>query len=1118
MYSISLKRLVMVAVCLGAPVLLCAQVYYSTLVGTVRDASGAIVPHARVVATELSTNINFETHTTGSGDYAIQNLRPGRYRLEIDASGFKRKEVNDITIVVAQATRVDASLEVGASTQVVQVSGVAPLVQSESGERGGVMQGAEVEALPLLTRDFMNLTLEFPGAVTSESSNMGPANEPGVRVNGHSEFGNTAVVDGGFVMGQLQMTPVEFLNIDSIQEMKVETANYSAENGGHAGAVITVATKHGTNQIHGDVFEFVQNDKFNAANFFATTLPKAPVRYNLFGGTVGGPIKKDRLFFFGSYQGVRNISPQNFLSEVPTAAERQGNFAADPPVYNPVNVDPVTGNRIQYTGNQIPQSQWNAISQKYLPFWPAPNVSGTPNFTYNGASKNNYNLFSGRVDWNVSSRDTIYGRYSHQSNPTLTPGSLPGPGNYYQGSTKGGSDMVVSWIHTFSGAKFNQARFSFANAYRTSLQGGFASANEASVLGYAFASNLVGLSTGCPYVGMSGYGSTQIAPVCEADDNYNAPNRTYYVVDDYTFIHGAHTFKTGFLWMNYRDNGNSGRPGGGVFSFSGLYTASTGDTSGQTGYPFADFLLGAQNSLSYSQGFFKTNDTKMHYQGYFEDSWKVTSRLNLDLGLRYEINRPETSDGTLPAWVNGVGQVGFPQQRTGLVYVFPANAKANVTTALNGQPFGVPYTFSNTNALAYAHWRNIAPRVGFAYRLFGSPRTVIRGGYGFFYDYENFNGIQAGDARPFLGAASTPPQTVSPENQMPPYYLGQSPGPPINYLGPGTLIPMGEQADPQSEQDSRTQQWNLTFQRGFGSGWSIEAGYVGNRADHLMIDQFANRFYPVGFTFNYTNGASFTIQNSTPLLDRVPWPEAQQGFIQTPYGKADYEAVQFSVVKQMSRGLEMRAGYTRQRARSDTDEGFRSNFSFITVSEFDQAMEPTNADIPNVFYMTFVYQLPGQHLHGFAGAALGGWQTAGNIQLQTGQRSDLRELYPQWQGATGGFVDPVITCEPNISASQRTLQRWFNTNCVQQPGLNQFGNDSATNRIVDDSMRNLNISLVKYFHTFENQRLQFRAEFFNAFNHPLFGAPDGVRGDPGFATVTYAGAPRQIQFALKYEF
>lgn len=616
---------------------------------------------------------------------------------------------------------------------------------------------------------------------------------------------------------------------------------------------------------------------------------------------------------------------------------------------------------------------------------------------------------------------------------------------------------------------------------------------------------------------MAGFGATQIAAVCSADDNYNAPNRTYYAMDDYTFIHGAHTFKTGFLWMLYRDNGNSGRPGGGIFSFSGLYTAATGDTSGATGYPFADFLLGAQSSLSYSQGFFKTDDRKTHYQGYFEDSWKVTQNLNVELGMRYEMNLPEIStDGTLPAWVDGIGQVGYPQQRTGLVYVFPANSQAKVAAALNGQPLGLPDAFSNTNHLAYAHWRDIAPRVGFAYRLFGSPRTVIRGGYGIFYDYENFNGLQAGDARPFLGASSTAPQTVPPENQAPPYYLGQSPGPPINYFSPGTLIPLGEQADPQSEEDSRTQQWNLSFQRGFGSGWSVEAGYVGNRASHLMIDAFANRFYPVGFTFNYTNGTSFTIQNSTPLLDRVPWPEAQQGFVQTPYGKADYEAVQFSVVKQMSRGLEMRAGYTRQSAMSNADEGFRSNFSYVSQSEFQTQMEPTNADIPNVFYTTFIYQLPGRQLHGLAGAVVGGWQAAGDVQIQTGQRSDLNELYPQWEGASAGFVKPLLTCNPN--SGPHTLQQWFNTACVQQPGPNQFGDYSATNAIVDDPMRNLNFSLVKYFHTFEQQRLQFRAEFFNAFNHPLFGAPDGTRGDPGFGTITYAGAPRQIQFALKYEF
>ena len=305
------------------------------------------------------------------------------------------------------------------------------------------------------------------------------------------------------------------------------------------------------------------------------------------------------------------------------------------------------------------------------------------------------------------------------------------------------------------------------------------------------------------------------------------------------------------------------------------------------------------------------------------------------------------------------------------------------------------------------------------------------------------------------------------------------------------------------------------MQRALSHDWSIEVGYVGSRSDHLMIDAYANRTYPVGFTFNYTNGTSFTIQNSTPLLQRKPWPEAGGGFIQTPLGRGDYEAVQFSLVKQMSHGLEMRTGYTRQRALSTADEGFRSNFSYVAQSEFPQPFEPTNADIPNVFYTTFVWQLPGSHLRGLAGGVVGGWQAAGNVQIQSGQRSDLRTL-GNWSGAST-FIEPILSCDPNANAPH-TLQQWFNTSCVQPLPPNQFGSNSAINAIRGDPMRNLNISLTKYFKTFENQRLELRGEFFNAFNHPLFGAPDGVLGDPGFGHITYAGAPRQIQFALKYEF
>lgn len=1103
---------------LSVPHLLRGQVYYSTLVGTVRDASGAVIPNAAVVATEVSTNEKFPTHTNASGGYSIENLRPGLYRLQAEAPGFKHQLVTDITLVVAQATRVDMTLQVGATAQTVQVSGKVPLIQTESGERAGLMQATEIEEMPLLGRNVMNLALNIPGVVTNQAVQLpyGIPGEPGLRVNGMTEYNNQLRVDGGFLLNQLYGGPVEQIIPDEIAEIKVETSNFTAENGEHAGGVVSIATKHGTNSLHGDLYEYWQNDKLNAANFFASSLPKAPVRYNQFGGTIGGPILKNKLFFFGSYEGVRNISPQTFLTEVPTAAERNGDFSAfTEPIYDPFNIDPTTGNRLQFPGNIVPQDRFDAVSKNYLPFWPAPNISGTPNFTYNGASIQNFDRVSGRIDYNARA-NILFARYGRQGNPAVSPGTIPGPGNYRAGENAEGTDLVVGWTRQLGPSRFNELRFSMANFYKNFGQGGFSSPNEAVPLGFAFGQYLTGTSAGCPSINFPGYGGTQIAPVCQASFGWIAPARSYYITDDFTFIHGAHTFKTGFFALRYKDNFRIGFTGGGPISFSGLYTAALGDASGKSGNPFADFLLGYQGGLSYNQTGTLSNDRKNQYEGYFQDDWKATRKLTLQLGLRYQISLPlYTTDGKIPAYVANMGSVGYPLHRTGQVYVFAANSRSAVTQALNGQPLGIPYEFESSNWLNLPHYRDVAPRFGFAYRLTGDNRTVIRGGYGIYYSYPEFSGNQPGDPRPFYGANNTPPNPVAAQNGPPPYLLGQSPGAPLLTFPAGTLIPLGYQSDPNGTESGRSQEWNLTFQRALGTDWALEVGYVGNYDVHLANLQSDNMTYMPGFTFHYLDGTTFTITNSTPLLDRKPWPELSSGGMMTPTGQGNYEAAEFSLVKQMSHGLQMRVGYTRSRALGNESE--LSNFGTQYQNEFDHTMWPTEADTPNAFYVTYVYQLPGQHLSGLRGVAVGGWQAAGIVHIQTGMRSDLRELYPQWPGAASGVIKPLLVCDPNKNAPH-TLQEWFNTSCVQQPGVNQFGSDSATNGIVDDPMRNWDASLTKSFKTFENQQLQFRAEFFNAFNHPLFGEPDGYRGDPGFGKVTSAGPARQIQLSLRYEF
>jgi len=1086
------------------------QVYYSTLVGTVRDTSGATIPRASVTVTEISTGVTTSTYTDDSGDYRLESLRPGLYDVAVSSKGFKTEVINKAELFVTQTSRVDAKLEVGSTTQSVIVSGEAPLVQTESGERGAILNTREIEALPLETRNITELTFLVPGVSSTQSASYGSA-EPVGNVNGNLEFANQYNVDGGFFTNSLTSQPIEFINIDTIEEFRVETSNYSAEIGMHSGGIIDIATKHGTNDLHGSLYEFFQNDKLNARNFFAVGKP--PLRYNLFGGTVGGKIIKDKLFYFGSYEGVRNDSPQTFLSQVPTAAELQGNFTPGTGAKNAIPYDPYSldssGNRVPFPNDTIPQSLWNPVSMKYLAYWPKPNLAGSPNFIYNGAAVNNYDRYSSRFDYNISSKDTLYGRYGHQNNPSFAPGPLPGDGNGGNTDTFQGTDAVVAWTHIFTPASLNVVRLSFANGTDSQYQANFQGQNIVQQLGLPYSSQLSSYDTGCPPISFS---NVSTAGTCSYNYNLHYPEQTYFLTDDYSLQRGSHSLKMGFLTMRYLAHSVLGRPGGGGFSFKGIYTTQVNDATG--GQPFADFLLGAQSSLGYTASALNEDLRENAYQVYFQDDWKASSRLTLQLGLRYDIDLPPyASNGQATGWVDGLGS------RTGQVLVFPANAKNAVTQLLaaNNGSLGFPYKFSNNNWLSPPHWLDLQPRLGFAYRPTGSSSMVIRGGFGIFYDFFN-TGTQnnIGSSLPFVASSSTPPVTQA--YTPPPYLLGQMPPPPTTWYTAGRLLAPNYITDPSAITQARVDQWNLTFQKSFGTDWAVEAAYVGNYSVHGENIQNWNRIYMPGYTFNYADGTSFTITNDTPLTQRTKYPGIANGYIGYANGRVHYEGGQFQITKRMTHGVEFRAGYTRSRTLGLEGQQTWSGISVQDEWNQNKLNVPLNSDIPNNFFATFTWQLPGATLRGFTGAIVGGWQMAGIIHVQSGDRVDLN-ANPTWPGnGSYIYVKPLLPCSPNLPASQRTVQEWFNTSCVVQPGPNQFGDVSATDAVEGDPIQNVNVTLSKYFKVTERQKLQFRAEFFNLFNHPHFQDPDNVVGDSTFGQISSADPGRAIQLALKYQF
>lgn len=1109
-HSLSLSALVIVhvfifSICIGN-----AQQYYAKLVGTIRDQDGKPVVNARCNLTETATAIRHTADTNDHGVYQLENLPPGSYRLEVTAPGFRPSVIQNIDLLVSQISRADATLKLGVATTDVSVSAEPPIMQTDSGERGTTLEAQEIEALPLQSRNVTDLIFLAPGVSVAQGST-GLNATPLGNVNGNLEFANQYTVDGGAFTNPLTSQPIEFINIDTIQEFRVETSNYSADVGTHAGGIINIATKQGTNSLHGSLYEFLQNNVLNAANYFAVG-KKPPVRYNLFGGTIGGPAIRDKLFYFGSYEGVRNDSPETFLTQVPTAAERQGNFtpgtgAKNAMIYDPFNLDS-SGNRLPFPNNTIPQNRLNPVTQKYLADWPTANRSGSPNFSYNGASVNNYDRYSARIDFMLNDRDSFYGRFGYQNNPAITPGPLPGFGNGGNTDLFHGLDGVVTWNHIFSRRMLNVVRFSVADGRQTETQSDFAGQNVVQQLGLPYSASLTSFDTGCPAVSFT---NTSTAGTCSYDYNLDNQANTYYITDDLSYQAGSHNLKAGFLTMRYHVRGTLGRPGGGGFSFNGLYTSQINDFSG--GQPFADFLLGYQGSLGYTSaaldGYFNSNA----YQMYVQDDWQITPRLTLQLGLRYDMDLPPySSNGQLTAWVDGLNT------RSSQTQLFPANSKQAVAALLapNGGNLGFPYRFTSNNWLEPPEWTNVQPRVGFAFRPLQTPNLVVRGGFGVFYDTLSTTGSQGniGSSLPFVSSSATPPQTQT--FIPPPYMLGQAPPPLTTWYTAGLLLAPNYGTDPTSSNQARVFQWNLTTQKSFGSNWAVDLAYVGNKSVHGNNTYDWNRTYMPGYTFYYGDGSTFTITDSTPLLQRSKYPQIGNGYVSVANGRVNYYGGQLQVTKRTSHGVAFSAGYTLSRAYGL--EGQQTYNSTWVQDEWnqDKLNVPLKSDIPNNFFATYTWLLPGQHLAGFAGAVLGGWQTSGIIHVQSGYLMDLK-ANPEWEGGSG-YIKPFKVCNPNLPASQRTVNRWFNTSCFVQPGPNEFGDVSATNSVREDGLRNFDTAVEKSFKVTEQQKVTFRAEFFNAFNHPYFLDPDNVVTDSTFGVITGAAPGRAIQGALKYSF
>ncbi|PYV17959.1 MAG: hypothetical protein DMG07_04805, partial [Acidobacteria bacterium] len=884
----------------------------------------------------VDTGIGRSATTSADGDYSLTNLSAGRYTLEIEASGFKRKRIEGISLRVAQSARYDITLEVGAASEIVQVQGAVPLGDTETPVVGAVIGEEALLQLPLNGRNFVQLASLTAGITSSENSrtpntDLNPIKLPSPTGGGIAAFGTNYSLDGASNRDMWSQSYNVLPPIDSIKEFKVQVGQYSAAYGFGGGSVINTITKSGTNQFHGTLWEFLRNQTLDAANFFSGRNPatgekiKAPLKRNQFGFTLGGPIVKKRTFFFGTYEGTRERRGLTYVTKLPTDAERAGNLTSYAALTNKSIIDPVT--KEPFPNNAIPNSRIDSISKAVLEaIVPLPNNPSDPlrNYIVAPSARRDYNNYSIRVDHQLTSNYQLFGRYSMTRPDFFTPGT-----NSSGLTAVGGQIYKDRWqnasvgLTTILGPKM-------INDLRIGYDRGFNVIRGQNVGDLVTRVGLLPpLGRGDPQLGGTpgiSWGRSSMLPsflnIYRLDDSY----WTYSVRNDLTWVHGKHTFQLGGEYQRNMGWGVADTVPSSL-SFSGFLT----------GDGFSDFLLGLPASISASQPPRERPDMRSFFlAGYVQDQWNVSRRLTLDWGVRYELPSPPTEiHGNMARWDptlgNGVGGLRFPQQND-LVKDFYATKRTDL-----------PYGFLDSESIWAWDKNNWGPRIGLAYRPFGGTRTVIRSGYGIYYWVETqFS----------RGRNSIPPNILSGS-------LTSDPNVPTltwNSANTQRILdssvlgrPFGvqEQAPPGGENlNPYIQQWSLSIAQEIAKNTVVEAQYLGSKTTHIVL--FIDEQYA-------TDGPG-----PGNVANRVPFKSWGSVTLRHNAGSANYNGLLLTVERRFKGGLSFKSSYTWSKALSRGGAWARIGFASLVQNRYNLKNEVSRIgeDVRQRFTTYMIWDLP----------------------------------------------------------------------------------------------------------------------------------------------------------------
>ncbi len=1059
-----------------------AQANTAALRGIVSDASGAVVPEVSVMATNEDTGIKVSTVTNNEGIYVFPVLPLGTYTVSAELTGFKKIVRKGIELQVNQVVRIDLVLEVGTVTEQVVVEARAPVVESETSSLGRVVASREVVDLPLNKRNFAQLVTLLPGSSFGATGTIGGGDRPddprprsSFFVNGTRDSSNTYLIDGIDNYDRVHTTIGIKPSIDAVEEFKVQTNLYSAEFGRNGGGVVNVSVKSGANAFHGSAYEFLRNQALDARNFFSPiTQPKPHYVLNQFGGAVGGPIVRDKTFFFGSYELFRERKGQTFVSTVPTEAMRRGDFSGLSPIFDPLT-PPLGGNRRdQFQNNVIPGQRQDPAAAKLMQLYPLPTQPGVSNnFVWSPVREQNTNQVDGRVDHHFSEKANIFGRYSFGDTDTIVPAFIPGKGqgggNFSGPNKLRTQGAAIGYIHTFTPTLVSETRLGYVRIRSTVFPFFFGEkiADDVGIPGSnqdLFSSGLTTFSI----AGFRGLGNSSFQPIFKFLN-------TYQYTENLNYTRGRHILKFGAQFIRPQINHFQSANPAGLFSFNANFTNNPASPAG-TGNAMASFLLGYPASTSRTAQLSPTYLRSIEHASYIQDDWKINKRLTLNLGLRWELITPVVSAN------DQLSNFDFQKGKVIL---------AKVDT---GRTVGVK-----------TDWNNFAPRFGFAYTV--NQSTVVRGGYGLFYDSVS---LFAQLRRfPYLIAYSRVPSATLVENRIsegfPPadFNIAKNAANPF-----GTLDPV-----PFDNPLAYIQQFNLNVQHSLTPNLGITVAYVGTLGRKLrwVYDEDIP-----------TPGAG-AVQSRRPYFGVVPNVTG----LRTNHAEASstYHSLQLGAEKRLSGGLAFQASYTWSHwidnGQSEASYGSQGpNPQDLRNRAADRGNDA--ADIRHRFVYSWIYELPfGQgkrwlNRSDWTAHVLGGWQVNGITTVQSGLPFTVVLGTPVTNTGTGNRASRIGS--GTLSRSERTLRRFFDTSAFTTPPAFTYGN-AGRNILYGPGMVNFDFSFFKNFRIRESRTLQFRSEFFNLFNTPQFGSPDGTLGAGSYGQISsLANDMRQIQFSLKFLF